>query len=232
MEDESKNKIIEDIAGKLVDVLDCETISKKTGVPLGRVLQIKREIEYSQSKELKYSNWLVGKLEGIRIAKRMYRFNYDRNLIMSVTNLTDWEYKEFVTKGFKESYSLSELARYLNVSISNLIIRINNGKFINKDTNEKYLLPRIPGNIAFISGDGTQTELWDLEHSYYAQWLISKEDEKNFIIQTIKYLENKYAGIFEETLKVKNDKTESELKDYDKWQYLLNLLNNYYDTTK
>lgn len=229
MEDYSEKEIVENIVKNLVDVLDIETISKKTGVSLWRVLQIKREIEYSKSKGLKYLNWLVWKLEGIRIAKRMYRFKDSKDLIMNVVGLTELEYEEFVVKGFKESYSLSDLSKYLNVSVANLNIWIEEGKFINRDTNEKYLPPRISGNIVFVSEDGTQTTLWDLEHTYYTNWQMSKEDEKRFAIETIKYFENKYTGTFEETLKVKLDKTDDEANDADKWQYLLDLLKSFVD---
>lgn len=229
MEYKTEQEIAEDIVKNLVDVLDSETISKKTGVPLCNVIQIKRCIEYDKAKRLKCLNWLVGKLEGIRIAKRMSRFKDNKNLIMKITELTEWEYEEFVTKGFKKSYSLSELALYLNISVANLNVWINEGRFINKDTNERYILPRIPGNIVFVSEDGIETTLWDLEHSYYTEWLTSKEDEKNFIIQAIKYLENEYSGTFEETLKIKQDKTEDEVSDTNKWECLLESLKNFLD---
>ena len=229
MEVNNEKEIVENIVKNLVDVLDIDTISEKTGVSLSRVRQIKRNIEYSKAKGIKYLSWLIEKLEGIRIAKRMYRFKDSKELIMNLTELTEWEYDKFVLKGFKESYSLSELARYLNVSIENLNIWIEEGKFINRDTNEKYLPTRIQGNIVFVSEDGTQTTLWDLEHTYYTEWLMSKEDEKKFILETIKYLKNKYSGTFEETLKVKQDKTEDEAKDADKWQYLLKLSTKFQD---
>lgn len=227
MEDKSEQEIVEGIVKNLVDVLDCETISKKTGVSLGRVLQIKREIEYGKAKGFKYLSWLIGKLEGIRIDKRMYRFEADRCLIMSVTQLTEWEYEEFVVKGFKEFYSLSELARYLTTTIANLNIWIEEGRFINNDTKEKFEPIKIPGNFAFIDGQGTETTLWDLEHTYYTEKMMTKEDERKFVVESIKYFENKYLGTFEETLKVKQDKTEDEIKDADKWQYLLELINTF-----
>jgi len=103
MEDKSEQEIVEGIVKNLVDVLDCKLLVKKQEFLLGGFCKSRERLNMVKLKDL---SWLIGKLEGIRIAKRMYRFEEDRCLIMRVTQLTEWEYEQFVVKGFREFYSL------------------------------------------------------------------------------------------------------------------------------
>jgi len=50
------------------------------------------------------------------------------------------------------------------------------GRFINSDTKEKSKPIKIPGNIVFIDGEGIETTLWNLEHTYYTEKMMTKED--------------------------------------------------------
>lgn len=122
-------------------------------------------------------------------------------------------------------YTTGELSKFFGVSITSINNWINEGRFIGIQRSTRNKQVRIPENSMWRSSNGELIsikdviEMWDKEHSNRLN--LNKDDELAALKNEINFFEKKYGGSYEQTLKLKNEPTESELLDKEEWKYLL-----------
>lgn len=139
-----------------------------------------------------------------------------------LNNLVDYMIE--ISMDSDKKYTTGELAKYFGVSITSINNWVNEGRFINikRDTKNKQL--RIPENILWKAPSGELISIKEVVDMYEEDTSISKEEEINYINENIKFFENLYGGSFEETLKIKENKTPREESDASEWEYELKKL--------
>lgn len=122
-------------------------------------------------------------------------------------------------------HTTGQLSKFFGVSITSINNWINEGRFIGIERSTPNKQVRIPENTMWRSSNGQLipikdvVEMWKKEHSN--QFNLTKDDELTALNNEINFFEKKYRGSYEQTLKLKDELTESELLDKEEWEYLL-----------
>lgn len=122
-------------------------------------------------------------------------------------------------------YTTGQLSKFFGVSITSINNWINEDRFIGIQRSTSNKQVRIPENTMWRSNNGELipvkeiVEMWDNEHSKRLN--MTKDEERMAIQNEIEFFEKKYGGLYENTLKLKEQITESELQDKKEWEYLL-----------
>ena len=132
---------------------------------------------------------------------------------------------EVATEGEK-SYSTGELAKYFGVSITAINKWIKEGRFKDVKRTEKNKQLKISENTLWRSTQGEFISVKEIIEMYGDDTKISEDENLKFIMEDIKFFEEKYGGTFEETLKVKEKKSPMEEADLREWLYLISKVKN------
>lgn len=122
-------------------------------------------------------------------------------------------------------YTSGQLSKFFGVSITSINNWIKEDRFIGIQRPTRNKQVRIPENAMWRSNNGELipvkeiVEMWDKEHS--KRLSMTKDEERMAIQNEIEYFEEKYGGLYENTLKFREQITESELRDKKEWEYLL-----------
>ncbi len=145
-----------------------------------------------------------------------------------ISNLSEM-LKYLVTIATEEAsqklYTTGQLSKFFGVSITSINNWINEDRFIGIQRSNRNKQARIPENTMWRSNTGELIpvkeifEMWEMEHSNRLN--MTQDQEKIAIQNEIKFFEDKYGGLYENTLKLKQQITDSELQDKKEWEYLL-----------
>lgn len=126
----------------------------------------------------------------------------------------------------EKSYSTGELAKYFGVSITAINKWIKEGRFKDVKRTEKNRQLKISENTLWRSTHGEFISVKEIVEMYGYDTKISEDENLKFIMEDIKFFEEKYGGTFEETLKVKEKKSPMEEADLREWLYLITKVKN------
>ncbi len=132
---------------------------------------------------------------------------------------------EVATEGEK-SYSTGELAKYFGVSITAINKWIKEGRFKDVKRTEKNKQLKISENTLWRSTQGEFISVKEIIEMYGDDTKISEDENLKFIMEDIKFFEEKYGGTFEETLKVKEKNSPMEEAYLREWLYLISKVKN------
>jgi excisionase family DNA binding protein len=122
-------------------------------------------------------------------------------------------------------YTIEELAKLFGVSITSINKWVKDGRFqgVKRLGHNKQL--RITENTFWKDSRGNCIPIKTIVREYELQKKkdekFTDEDELKALFNIIKHFEHKYNGTYEETLKIKVDKSPLEIRDEDEWVYLL-----------
>lgn len=127
-----------------------------------------------------------------------------------------------------KNYTTGQLSKYFGVSVTSINNWIKEGRFTRVDREAPKKQARIPENAEWRSANGELIPVKEIietwEKHYAERQKLSKEDEREALVNEIKFLEERYGGKYEDTLLVKENKTDVELQDQQDWKYLLKRL--------
>lgn len=126
-------------------------------------------------------------------------------------------------------YTSGQLSNYFGVSITTIHNWIKEGRFkgINKGEANKQI--RIFDSTYWESSNGDLLKVKDIVDAWEKskeESRVSDEEEIKILKAEINAFEKKYGGRYEDTLKLKKNKTYDESKDEDEWVYYLRRLIN------
>lgn len=121
-------------------------------------------------------------------------------------------------------YTTGQLSKYFGVSITSINKWIKEGRFLTIDRSVPRRHVRIPENALWRSASGELIPVKEIVEDWEARNKNQRISEEEELLKEIGFLERRYGGIYEETLKVKEQKTELELQDQEEWEYLLKRL--------
>ncbi len=122
-------------------------------------------------------------------------------------------------------YTTGQLSKYFGVSITSINNWVNEDRFIGIERTARNKQIRIPESTMWRSANGELIsvkeiiEMWSNEHSKRDS--ITKNEELIYLQNEVNFFEKKYGGSYEDTLKKKEQLTDSEHYDKDEWEYLL-----------
>lgn len=125
-------------------------------------------------------------------------------------------------------YSTGQLSKYFGVSITSINNWINEGRFTGIGRTARNKQARIPENSVWRSASRELIPVKEIVETWEKQYAktqdVSRDDEKRILKDEIKFFEDKYGGPYETTLKIKEEKTDANLRDQEEWEYLLKRL--------
>lgn len=122
-------------------------------------------------------------------------------------------------------YTTGQLSKIFGVSITSINNWISEERFIGIQRFTRNKQVRISENTMWRSPNGEimavkeVAEMWNKENQKTI--CLSRDEEITILRKEINFFEVKYGGIYENTLKLKEQITESELQDKEEWVYLL-----------
>ncbi|WP_346867577.1 hypothetical protein [Clostridium sp. UBA1353] len=188
--------------------------------------------KYYKGFEGSYLKWINEKLKCIWWARKIYMeataiesHKYDKDTIMYLYNLTEWEYSELVQKRFNDIYSISEIADYCYMSVHRIIANLEEGQkyiFFKYGRND---IVRITNHLKLkysnkLNND-TELSLWRMSENDTHLWNICPNLEIRLLKEKVKFFEKKYGGTFWDTLNLNKDISKSEWEDAVEWDFLL-----------
>jgi len=122
-------------------------------------------------------------------------------------------------------YTTGQLSKFFGVSITSINNWINEGRLIGIERSTRNKQVRIPESTMWRSSNGDLipikdvVEMWNKENSNRLN--LNKDNALTALKAEINFFEKKHGGSYEQTLKLKDELTESELLDKEEWEYLL-----------
>lgn len=139
------------------------------------------------------------------------------------------EYIELRRNAGIKSYTTGQLAKIFGVSVTSINKWIEEGRFVGYQREERNRHAQVPETTLWQARDGRLYPVWqivELKEAYEKKGMpfsVAQSERKLALQQSIKNLEAKYSGTFEETLgKInENERTIEQGRDAEIWQMLL-----------